>query len=118
MGQVDWKAVAGRIQGLITPTRQDAFATTARRLGVEERQLRDAISGMSRVSVMPVLASVARLFGLDPTWLLTGRYDSSTHRVALQGNTEEISAMIRDIANAPDDLERSAEVRIQHSARP
>jgi uncharacterized protein (DUF1684 family) len=40
---------------------------------------------------------VVRYFGVDPNWLLTGRYDPEAHRRAALANPEEMRTTIEEI---------------------
>jgi hypothetical protein len=47
--------------------------------------------------VLKVLAAVVRVYGLDPSWLLTGQYDRATHRIALQQDAAGIERVLNDL---------------------
>jgi hypothetical protein len=101
---LDWNGVSGRIRGLVSMSDQAQLSAAANRLGVEERHLRDAIEQQSRTSTLKVIAAIVRVYGLDPTWVLTGTYDSTTHRVAIQRDSSEIEVLLsRLVANASQD---------------
>ena len=86
----DWKGIASRIHGLISMSDRGEISTAASRLGVSEQELRDTLKHGSSSSVLKVVRAVVRLYGLDPTWVLTGQYDPSTHRSALSRDETEI----------------------------
>ncbi len=66
----------------------------AARLGVEELSLRLSIDELSPHPTVEVLDAVIREYGVDPTWLLTGAYDSGSHRMAME--TGDSRAILRD----------------------
>ena len=70
------------------------MAVLASALGLEEVSLRMSIDEDSPHPTVEVLAAVIREFGIDPTWLLTGEYDSATHRSAMNENAK-ITAELR-----------------------
>ena len=86
----DWKGIAGRIQGLISMSDRGQLGAAAQRLGVGEQELRETLSARSSKSALKVVKAVVRLYGLDPTWVLTGEYDAATHRSALSRDEAEI----------------------------
>jgi hypothetical protein len=65
----------------------------AERLGVSEVALRTSIDTLSPHPTADVLAAVIRLYGIDPTWLVTGRYDAQTHRSVIEGDTDPLTAV-------------------------
>ena len=68
--------------------------TAARRLAVGEIALRTALDEVAPVLTPEVVAAVVREYGVDPTWLLTGDYDSQTHRMALEADaTRDVDAI-------------------------
>ena len=70
------------------------FAETASRLGVEELSLRLSIDELSPHPTMEVIVAIVREYGIDPGWLLTGEYHSSSHRAAMEG--ERLPGPLRD----------------------
>lgn len=54
----------------------------AAELGVSTEALREVAERLTRVPPLDVLEKVIRRYGVDPSWLLTGRYDSRTHEIA------------------------------------
>lgn len=96
--------IAERIRGLIGG--QDAnLSETASRLGIEELPLRISVDLDSPYPTVDVITAVVRVYGVDPTWLLTGDYDVNTHRRALASDTAELPAAINvlmDRAEAAD----------------
>ena len=76
----DRASIAGRIRGLLGDSRN--LVETAKRLGLDELSLRMSVDEVSPHPTVDVLAAVIHHYGVDPSWLLTGTYDSSTHRTA------------------------------------
>jgi hypothetical protein len=76
----------------------EEIEVVAKRLCVDELSLRLSIDELSPHPTVEVLDAVIREFGVDPTWLLTGKYDSGSHRLALEeGN---VDAILRDFIAA------------------
>lgn len=86
----DWKGIVARIHGLISMSDRGEISTAAIRLGVSEQELRDTLKHGSTASALKVVRAVVHLYGLDPTWVLTGQYNPSTHRSALSRDEVEI----------------------------
>ena len=106
--RIDWGGVAERISALVTASGQENVAGSALRLGVTEPQLREAMSGRSRFGSLKVVTAVIREFGLDPSWLVTGEYDATTHRAALEGDRHEIDSLVKRLVR---DAHRPADRR-------
>ena len=77
--------VAERLRRLLGGAENDA-AETARRLGVDEVSLRMSVDELSPYPTLDVLAAVVRLYGIDPSFLLTGVYDLDTHRQVMDAD--------------------------------
>ena len=83
-------AIAARLRALLFARDPQASpGAIAESLGVRESTLRASIDEVSPRPWIEVLLAVIRRHGVDPTWILTGVYDQSTHREALE-----------DVANA------------------
>jgi transcriptional regulator with XRE-family HTH domain len=92
----DWNGIAARIRGLIRVQEGGDFRSVAARLGVRESSLRMSIQGDHPLPTVDVLAALVRIYGLDPSWVLTGEYDPATHRTALESNTAEIAVALNN----------------------
>ena len=66
----------------------------ATRLGVDEVPLRMSIDDAAPYPTVDVIAAIVRVYGVDPTWLLTGEYDPATHRKSLTTTTAELPAAL------------------------
>ena len=78
-------AIAERLRALLFPREPfGGVGDIAESLGVRESALRASIDAESPRPRIEVLLAVIRRYGVDPTWLLTGVYDQSTHREALE----------------------------------
>jgi hypothetical protein len=91
----DRSGIAERLRSLIAGQDDGDLSATAARLGLEELSLRMSIDEVSPHPTVEVLAAVIRVYGVDPTWLLTGVYDASTHRTCMDEPTT-IAAMLRE----------------------
>ena len=94
MAEFDRAGIAERLRGLLGGQHNGDVAETAARLGIEELSLRMSIDEHSPHPTVEVLAAVVREFGVDPTWLLTGAYNVSTHRHSMDG-LHSITAELR-----------------------
>ncbi|HET7373916.1 MAG TPA: hypothetical protein VFJ20_11040 [Gemmatimonadaceae bacterium] len=82
---VDRTQIAERLRALLTPViRRSRIRAVADELHVKARTLRESIDEIAPNPSVDVLFAVVRFYGVDPTWLLTGEYDSSSHREALE----------------------------------
>lgn len=94
MTTFDRAGIAERLRGLIGSLDDAALECTAERLRVEELSLRMSIDQLSPHPTMEVIMAVIREYGVDPTWLLTGEYHTSSHRVAIEG--EQLPSPLRE----------------------
>lgn len=97
---LDSHAIAERIRGLISAQAPGDIEATAERLGVREFLLRMSIDELSPVATLDVLAAVVNEFGVDPSWLLYGEYDSATHRRAVETDRHLTPANVLEIASS------------------
>lgn len=88
-------AIAARIRGLIAGQHNGDLGAVADKLGVDEMSLRLSIDELSPYPTMDVLAAVVQVYGVDPTWLVTGIYNASTHRNSEEGSPDSAGAAIR-----------------------
>ena len=84
----DSYAIAERIRGLIGGQDQGIVERTARRLGVNVLSLRMSIDETEPTPTIDVLKAMVRVYGVDPTWLITGEYDAASHRIAVESEAE------------------------------
>jgi hypothetical protein len=73
-------------------------AAIARHLRVDELELRMSIDTESPRPTMDVLLAVIREYGVDPTWILTGEYDTGTHRRTIESDRAELIEVVKDVA--------------------
>jgi len=102
---LDWHGIAERIRGLIRYGPTTDVQIVAERLGVDERALRLTMDGRAPLPTAAVISALVRVYGLDPTWVLTGEYDPATHRTALEsdraGLDDLVSRMIVERVTGP-----------------
>jgi hypothetical protein len=91
----DNRRIAARIRGLLSG--QGDTESVAQRLRVHEIALRMSMDETSPYPTLDVIAAVVREYGVDPHWLVTGDYDSGSHRAAIQANTSELPAVVNDM---------------------
>lgn len=76
------KAIAARLRGLIGGQEHGDLGALAARLGVDEVSLRMSIDLESPYPTLDVLSAIVAAYGVDPTWLITGEYNPTTHRIS------------------------------------
>lgn len=89
--------VAGRLRALIFNAEGLEPGAVARQLGVSEIALRMSVDEESPRPTAEVLVAAVRYYGVDPNWLLTGEYDLSVHRQAIDGDRETTAAVVSDV---------------------
>jgi hypothetical protein len=94
----DRAGIAERLRGLIAAQGIADEAAVAARLGVEELSLRMSIDELSPHPTVEVLDAVIREYGVDPSWLLTGKYDSGSHRSAMESGG--MAAVLREFRSS------------------
>lgn len=91
-------AVAERLRGILGGQDRGMIEASARRLGVSEVALRISIDETEPHPAIEVLVAVVRAYGVDPSWLVSGVYDATTHRAAMEDEAavtkEELARMI------------------------
>jgi hypothetical protein len=82
-------AIAARIRRLVGGV-DPSISDAARRLRVDEVSLRMSVDELAPYPTVDVIAAVVREYGVDPTWLLTGEYDTTSHRNIADLHTGEL----------------------------
>jgi len=95
--------IAARIRGLLTGQDGGDMSVIARRLKVDATSLHMSIDEDAPYPTLDVIAAVIREYGVDPCWILTGYYDSLTHRKALIATTEELPVLVSNMLDVPRD---------------
>lgn len=101
MLHADRFAIAARVRALLGS--QDSgnnMSALAHRIGVDELELRMTVHDRSPRPVVGVLAAIVTEYGVDPTWLVTGQYDSAMHRQALDADPVSGMAMLRRLIDS------------------
>jgi hypothetical protein len=88
-------AIAARIRGLIAGQDDGDPAACAHRLHVDEVGFRMSIDDLAPNPTIEVVAAIVSAYGVDPNWLLTGDYDTATHRGILEGDESVQQAVSR-----------------------
>jgi hypothetical protein len=83
-GSFDRIAIAARIRGLLSGQDDGDPAACAARLRVDEVGLRMSIDELAPNPTVEVIAAIVAAYAVDPCWLLTGEYDTATHRGILE----------------------------------
>ena len=78
---MDRLAIANRLRALFGANDLDEIAV---RLGVSHVELRRSIDDRAPNPTADVLTAVVRVYGVDPSWLIHGEYNSATHYAALE----------------------------------
>jgi hypothetical protein len=89
-------SIAARIRGLIGG-QDSSISDAAKRLKVDEVSLRMSVDTLAPYPTVDVIAAVVREYGVDPTWLLTGDYDATTHRTIADKHTGELPIAIHHL---------------------
>ena len=103
--------IVDRIRGVFEHQRGRTFEDIAESILLEADPLRRLIEERERIPdrsfVLDVVASLAYCQGVDPLWLLTGRYDASLHREALAlGEDRSATGLPRVRAFVQEQFER------------
>jgi hypothetical protein len=85
---IDPAAIAARIRGLIGGQDRGVIEKTASRLGVNVLSLRMSIDEAEPTPTFEVLHAMVRVYGVDPSWLITGQYDAAAHRIAVEAESD------------------------------
>ena len=102
MDSIDRHAIAGRVRRLVGGLDPQAIEQASRQLGVSEWALRLSIDPDSPQPTIEVILAIVRAYGVDPAWLLTGDYDSDTHRFAENDREASIESVIERVARKTD----------------
>lgn len=97
---MDRAGIGERLRGLLLG-RDAHLGETAARLGVDEAPLRRSMDEDSPHPVVEVLVAVIRVYGIDPSWLLTGVYDAATHRAVMEGDVDAETSVRRFMDQRP-----------------
>lgn len=93
MNESQRSKIAERIRGLIAGQDAGDLGATAKRLGVDEVSLRMSVDELAPYPTLDVLAAIVTLYGVDPSYLVSGKYDEHTHRVALETPESAVDAL-------------------------
>ena len=115
MADFDRVGIAERLRELVGGPGSPFLAEAAERLGLEELSLRMSIDEESPHPTIEVLAAVIREYGVDPTWLLTGIYDSATHRSAMESGATTPARMQAIMGNGSSRISEPPTDQIHHS---
>jgi len=96
-------AVADRIRAVLALSDPSNLPVTARWLNVSDAALRAAIDPRWPEQTLDLLASIVQRQGVDPTFLITGDYNPTTHRAALENDREFIERLLIRIAAGATD---------------
>ncbi|MEX2178752.1 MAG: hypothetical protein WD801_08595 [Gemmatimonadaceae bacterium] len=117
---MDRHGIAERIRGLVGGQNEGDLAVIAHRLEVDEVSLRMSVDALSPYPTVDVLAAVVLTYGVDPTWLLTGEYDTRSHRHVADGDKrlaeQSVRLMIEERAPERHGSERPPELRLLRDA--
>jgi hypothetical protein len=101
---LDRNGIAARLRGLIGGQEHGDLGAIAARLGVDEVSLRMSVDHLAPYPTLDVLAAIVVTYGVDPTWLLTGDYNPSTHRSVADASQERLLHSMREILRVPDQV--------------
>jgi len=98
---VDPGAIAARIRSLVGAPNFEGLEAVAQRLRVPEFALRLSLDDKAPQPTLDVLAAIVREYGVDPSWLIHGVYDSSTHNAVLDGERDVTPITLLTLATSP-----------------
>jgi hypothetical protein len=93
----DRRDIAARIRALIVDQSVAGLNAVAERLRVDGQALRRSIDEALPDPAMDVLVAIVRDLGVDPTWLLTGKYAAATHERALESGDSGIVIVLKEL---------------------
>ncbi len=94
--EVDRLEIAARLRALLAPAlASNRLRSIAARLQVSPQALRASIDHGDPHPSSAVVLAVVQLYGVDPTWLVTGEYNSATHREALEDPASVVRLLAR-----------------------
>lgn len=99
---MDRSAIAARLRGLIGGQEGGELGAVAAKLGVDEVSLRMSIDALAPYPTLDVLSAVIVTYGVDPTWLITGDYNSGTHRSVADTDPARMPEAMREVLRAID----------------
>jgi hypothetical protein len=111
--------IANRLRGLIGGQEHGDLGAVASRLGIDEVSLRMSIDPLAPYPTLDVLAAIVAHYGVDPTWLITGEYNSGSHRTAVESEekaVESMRAMLRALQPNTADLPAEPTLRLLKDA--
>lgn len=97
---MDRNGIAGRLRGLIGGQERGDLGAVAAKLGVDEVSLRMSIDPLAPYPTLDVLSAIVLVYGVDPTWLITGNYNSATHRSAAETAPERMAEAMGEMMRA------------------
>ncbi len=106
--EVRIKEIAERIRALVTGRYGERINDAAVELGLGELELSALLQcrapAVRSDTLVGVLTRVVRHFGVDPSWLVTGRYDVRTHLAAEEHRADLIGLrfQIQRLLSGPD----------------
>jgi hypothetical protein len=95
---VDWAGISERVRGLVRMEEYGVEVASAK-LGLQPDVIHAGVNGVSRSATLRVVEAVVRVYGLDPTWIITGQYDSATHRTAMQAKPAELMVILKRLVS-------------------
>ena len=99
MEPFDRAGIASRIRGLLSNLNAIDRSIVAASLGVDATSLHMSIDEEAPYPTIDVIAAVIRAYGVDPRWLLTGEYDTLSHRNSLELTTDEMPALVTKLVS-------------------
>jgi hypothetical protein len=99
---IDRSAIAARIRHLLGAENPIDIDALADRLRVGAFALRRSLDEMAPDPTLDVLASIVQEFGVDPSWLVHGEYNSATHHAVLDDNYNVRPVLRHTLATPPN----------------
>jgi transcriptional regulator with XRE-family HTH domain len=106
--QVQIEQIGERVRALVTGRYGERVLEAAAGIGISETDLSALLQGRASVArpeaLAAALARVAEDFGVDPSWLVSGRYNVRSHVAAeeLRGNLIGLRFLVHRLLTGPD----------------
>lgn len=106
--EVQIEQIGERVSALVTGRYGERVLEAAAGIGISDTDLSALLQGRASVARLePLVAALARVvghFGVDPSWLLTGRYSERSHAAAeeLRGNLIGLRFLVHRLLSGPD----------------
>ena len=112
---IDWVGIANRIDSLVHELDVSSHTLAGPAAAIAGPDFRKRLQSGSAAETVERIVSVARLYGVDPSWIITGRMNDDTHRVVLEGSFRDTWFLVQRllISESAESSARSPEKRLR-----